>query len=163
MKKIRIFISHSSKDKTLARRLVQSIETRIDVQPTEIRCTSVKGYKLPVGVDTARKLKKEISHAEAVIGIITPHSMKSTYVLFELGAAWGLGIPTFPLLAKGAKTKDLPGLLKGLNVARLTKRSETMQTLDDLCGRTRLVERRDNDALLMAKIDKVVNQAKEKS
>ena len=157
---IRIFISHSSKDKVLAKHLVRAIEARMNIRRKEIRCTSVDGYRLPVGVNTARKLKKEISQAKAVVGIVTPHSLNSSYVLFELGAAWGLGIATFPLLAKGAKGKELPGPLAERNAARLTKRSETRQALDDLCSRTKIERKDDDKAGSRVLIDTIVKSAK---
>ena len=158
---IRIFISHSSKDRRLARCLVRAIETGVRIKSSEIRCTSVKGYRLPFGVHTAEQLKQEISQAEAVIGIVTPQSLKSSYVLFELGAAWGLRKTTFPLLAKGARVKDLPGPLHEYNAARLTKRNEVMQTLKDLCGRTRLESDNDDPALVEVAVKKVIKHAKD--
>jgi len=158
---IKIFISHSSKDKALARRLVRAIRTRVDIQSNEIRCSSVQGYRLPVGAHTASRLKEELTQSVVVIGIITPYSLKSSYVLFELGAAWGLGIATFPLLAKGAKVRDLPGPLCERNVARLTNSSETIQALDDLWRLTGLDRRDENDALLNSEVKKVVKHAKD--
>jgi hypothetical protein len=140
--------------------MIRAIEAGVKIESTEIRCTSVKGYGLKVGVHTAKQLKQEITEAEAIIGIVTPHSLSSSYVLFELGAAWGIGKPTFPLLAKGAKVEDLPGPLRERNAARLTKRNETLQALNDLCTLTNLESKNDNLALLDDTVKKVKKHAK---
>jgi hypothetical protein len=96
---VRVFISHSSQDLKVAKALVEVLEVALSLESNDIRCTSVPGYKLNTGEHTSVQLQKEISGAEVIIGIVTTNSMQSSYVLFELGASWGLNKPTFPLLA----------------------------------------------------------------
>jgi len=65
------------------------------------------------------------------LGVVTPKSRVSSYVMFELGASWGAVIPTFPLLAKGAKFSDLPGPLAEQNGLNLAQDSDIHKMLED--------------------------------
>src|SRR5947209_5685917 len=86
--KTKIFISHSSADESLASALVDLLLSSILLEDSDIRCTSVPGHKLPVGSDFASTLRDDIGESSVVIGLITPHALTSSWVLFELGATW---------------------------------------------------------------------------
>jgi hypothetical protein len=45
-------------------------------------------------------LRSNLAGAELVIGLLSPGTTESNYVLVELGAAWGQDVTTFPLLAR---------------------------------------------------------------
>jgi hypothetical protein len=109
-----IFVSHSSKDADLAEAIVDLLRSALAINAKEIRCSSVDGYKLPGGVNTESKLREEVNAASVVIGLITPNSLASSYVMFELGARWGSGLFLVPLLA-GVRTHELNGPLSLLN------------------------------------------------
>ncbi|HEY1939379.1 MAG TPA: toll/interleukin-1 receptor domain-containing protein [Candidatus Angelobacter sp.] len=109
-----IFVSHSSKDANLAEAIVDLLRSALALNASEIRCSSVDGYKLPVGVNTESKLREEVNAATVVIGLITPNSLASSYVMFELGARWGSGLFLAPLLA-GVTPHELTGPLRLLN------------------------------------------------
>lgn len=109
-----IFVSHSSKDADLAEAIVDLLRSALALNAREIRCSSVDGYKLPVGVNTESELREEVNAARVVIGLITPNSLASSYVMFELGARWGSGLFLAPLLA-GVRSHELSGPLSLLN------------------------------------------------
>lgn len=111
-----IFISHSSRDSDVAEILIELLESALDLPSESIRCTSVDGYRLPGGVSTDESLRREVHNSEVLIGLVTPNSMESPYVLFELGARWGSDRSMFPVLTKGAEHEILGGPLEGLNV-----------------------------------------------
>ena len=129
---IRVFISHSSADKDIAKALTKLIRSAFTFSPAEIRCTSVDGYRLPTGASTDHQLRLESIEAESFIAILTPKSLESTYVLFELGARWGTKRPLFPLLAGGATPNDLREPLKALTARMSNSRNEMFQFLTDL-------------------------------
>lgn len=136
-----VFISHRHKDKELVAALIRLLDTAFDLDKTDLRCTSVPPYKLPAGERTSDRLKTEIARAKAVLGILTPDTKESQYVLFELGAAWGEDTVTFPLLAKGARPEDIPPPIYDRHPLKLTDPSDCHQLIDDLADGTKLRRR----------------------
>ena len=129
---IRLFISHSSDDVELARRLVTLFRTALNLSSSAIRCSSVDGYRLPGGVHTDEQLRREVHDAQAFIGIVSSSSVRSLYVLFELGARWGAGRQMIPLLAPGTAISVLGGPLAGLNALDASNPSQLHQLLSEL-------------------------------
>jgi len=127
-----IFISHSSQDADIAEALINLIRKAYNLSAERIRCTSVEGYKLPIGITTDEHLKKEIFSSKVFIGIITSHSVTSTYVLFELGARWGTTYPLLPLICDPIGTSLLDGPLKNINALKTTDPSDIHQFIYDL-------------------------------
>ena len=128
---IRIFISHSSHDIALAKILIELLEKALHPRSREIRCTSVDGYRMQSGAPTDQRLRAEVHDADLLIGIITPNSMKSAYVIFELGARWGAEKPMIPLLASGATPELLEGPLAGINAMDARYESQVYQLVED--------------------------------
>ena len=60
-----------------------------------------------------RRIKQEVDDAEALIVLLTPNSLHSTYAVFELGARWGAGLNLMPVLARGTSVKDFAPPLAG--------------------------------------------------
>jgi hypothetical protein len=102
---LEVFISHSSDDVDLAKAQVEALQIALMIPAGLIRCTSVDGYRLPLGADSDIFIKREVKSARCFIGLITPASWASAYVLFELGARWGADLPLLPLLAGIAPRK----------------------------------------------------------
>ncbi|MEM9271923.1 MAG: SUMF1/EgtB/PvdO family nonheme iron enzyme [Cyanobacteria bacterium P01_F01_bin.143] len=129
----RIFISHSHADQVIAKKLVDYLLAALTVGDADIRCTSVSGHKLPPGKNIEGQLKKEINGDIALIGILTQSSLRSQWVLFELGAAWGMGKLVIPVLGAGVKKEDLPGPLKGYIPVSIEDQ-EVAFALNDMIG-----------------------------
>lgn len=111
---MKIFISHSHKNRDAAKALVDFLLSGLSLDDADIRCTSVPGHQLRFGKTIAELLKGDINLAPAVIAMISTESQKADWVLFELGAAWGLGRAIFPVLGPGIEVRDLPGPLGNL-------------------------------------------------
>jgi len=95
-----VFISHSSKDAWIAQIIAEKI-TEIGATPwlddKELKAGDALGDKIKQGLNVCR---------EAVV-LITPHSVKSQWVLLEIGAVWGQKKRVTPILygvAHGALT-----------------------------------------------------------
>jgi len=128
-----VFISHSSKDADLALALIDLLKAGLALTADQIRCSSVDGYRLPVGVNTEGKLREEVNAAKVVVGLITPSSLSSYYVMFELGARWGANLFLAPLLA-GVKASQLSGPLSLLNALSASSDAQLHQLLGDIAN-----------------------------
>jgi hypothetical protein len=129
---MRIFISHSSHDQNLAEAVIDLLRSAMALASQDIRCTSVDGYRLPAGANTIEQLRLEVSNAEAFIGIISPASLQSAYVIFELGARWGRGTHMAPLLAPGMEAATLKGPLQGINALRADSPAQLHQLVAEV-------------------------------
>jgi len=154
--KVKIFISHSSLDEKIASSLIDVLEAAFIIKSENIRCTSVPGYKLPIGSQTSEILRNEIYQTELLLGILTVKSIKSSYVLFELGASWGIGRPIFPLLAGGVKSEILPGPLRESNALKIYNSSDCYQLIQEIETLVTL-ERRNNLSKISEKIQSLVS------
>ena len=54
---LKLFISHSSRDKSAVEALVELLRTALNLSAGEIRCTSLDGYSFPGGADTDEQLR----------------------------------------------------------------------------------------------------------
>ena len=137
MSPIEIFISHSHNDEDLVNILVKAINNNLYIPENAIRCSSLSGYKLDLGALPAEQLRVELKSAKLIIALITPYSQKSNWVLFELGASWGLGCNVIPLLVGGVGNQDLPGPLKetiGGQLSDLGILTQLMKQIGDQLG-----------------------------
>jgi TIR domain-containing protein len=129
---MKIFISHSSKDAAIAVALIDLLRDALNIPPDHIRCTSVNGYRLPGGADTEEQIRNELGDAAVFIGLITPDSLRSAYVLIELGARWWLREPLFLLLASGAGASSLRGPITNINALRCDDKAQVCQMLENI-------------------------------
>jgi hypothetical protein len=127
-----IFISHSSKDVKLAAALVELIRNALNISVKKIRCTSVDGFRLEAGKNVDEEIRKEVHGSKAFIGLITPVSIESAYVLFELGARWVLDLHLAPLLGSGADASYLRGPLSNRNALTCDEPAQIHQLIDEL-------------------------------
>lgn len=132
---ITIFISHAYKDQELARQVIGMLEAALHLPleqgKTVIRATSVPGHKANYGAHISTSLRDELVSSKVLIGLITPNSLGSNYVLFELGAAWGQQIRTVPLMV-GVGYDKLEGPLREVNALRLDEGSDSVSSLLEL-------------------------------
>lgn len=131
-----VFVSHRHKDQQLVKALVDLVTAAFGLSNADVRCTSVHPYTLKAGSRTPDRLKAEIARAKAVLGVVTPDTSGSSYVLFELGAAWGQDVMTFPLLAKGATMEHIPSPISDRHPLKLTDSDDCEQLIDDLADVT---------------------------
>ena len=130
--RVNLFVSHAHQDSDIAKRLVKAVDLAMHVPDGAIRCTSVEGYKLDLGSMPADILRRELVSADAVVAILTPHSLASQWVLFELGAAWLQVKRAIPLLAGNIRKEDLPGPLSSAAPRSLGSLTALVQFLDQV-------------------------------
>jgi hypothetical protein len=101
--------SHVASDTRQLELLVDFLLSALEIEYDAIRCTSVPGHQLPFGETISSRLKNDIHSSSAIFALLTPQSLCSNWVLFELGASWALGKVVVPILGLGLQTTDLPG------------------------------------------------------
>lgn len=124
-----IFISHSSKDELLVEALIVLFEKALGLDPKTIRASSIPGYKFDAGVDTDEEIRKELSSYKVVVGVLTPDSLISSYVLFELGSRWGQKLFIAPIFANGTAGRLVKGPLAGVNALSASTTADVHQFL----------------------------------
>lgn len=135
IEKINIFISHSSEDRIIAKGLADLLKYSIDKENLKIRCSSVNGYMLPVGTSIGEQLRKEIFVADIFLGLITRHSIVSTYVLFELGARWGVKRAIMPVVTHEKDYGFIKAPLSDYNVLNIGQTNHINQLLFDISNK----------------------------
>lgn len=160
MQEIDVFISHSSNDADMASALIELIRSALSLDASRIRCTTVDGYRLPTGASTDHSLRIEIHGSKAFIALITPVSIESTYVLFELGARWGAEKPLLPLIARGATSKELKGPLGAINALSCDELPQMHQFIEDLSQVLSITPQK--PAVYTRHIDKVLEESSKK-
>lgn len=137
-KTMTLFISHSSADASIAEGLVELIRSSLSIPPKEIRCTSVDGYRLPAGAASDEQLRSEVFGSNAFVALLSPASMRSTYVMFELGARWGSNQYLAPILVGGTKATDLKAPLSAIHAINGASESDLHQFIEDLGQRLKV-------------------------
>ncbi len=135
---VRIFISHSTQDARIAGALVNCIEACLVVPEMSIRCTSSPGYRLSPGEITDEVLRSNLEDCAIVIGLLTQSSLSSTYVIMELGAAWGLKKTTCVLLDSQVPSSELLGPFARANVAYLDSEDHITSLIEKISETTDL-------------------------
>ena len=128
---MKVFISHNSNDVEIATLFIELLRKALRLSSEEIRCTSVDGYRMQAGAPIDDRLRAEVHDAQLLIGLITPNSLGSAYVIFELGARWGAEKPMIPLLASGVTPEHLEGPLAGINALDSRDDGQVYQLLED--------------------------------
>jgi TIR domain len=124
---LEIFISHASEDKDAASSFISLLRSALQIGPEKIRCTSVEGYRLPAGTNFNDQLRKEVLEAKVLLALLSPESLKSTYMLFELGARWGAEKFLAPVLIKGSTQSLLEQPLSVIHAISSSSESDVSQ------------------------------------
>lgn len=97
----KVFVSHSSKDKTIVDAFVDKVfRLGIGISPEEIFCTSLEDLRIKNGEDIRHHIHENILGCEYAFLLISDNYFKSAICQNELGAVWvsdaKVKIYTFP-------------------------------------------------------------------
>ena len=96
----RVFISHREVDAKLAKSLIDVLVVGTPIDGDRILCASVAGHKLQYGKTIATQLRQEIQNKPIFVALLTQNALKSSWVTFELGAAWAMNVTVIPILGR---------------------------------------------------------------
>lgn len=110
-----VFISHAELDKDFANEIVTLIEF---IGVKAILCTSVDGYRIPLGHDIIEYLREQFSNYNLFVIILHTHNYyMSPFCLNEMGAAWALKTKYFSVLASDFGFEEMTGVVNNKDVA----------------------------------------------
>jgi hypothetical protein len=127
----KLFISHAHDDEKLTRNIVKLLEICFPVDSEKILCTSDASKGLAIGDDIAEALRKELTNSKIVMCILTRHSLRSSWVLMELGFGWGAGKILLPLLF-GVEPSEVPGPYKNLILGKGTLSADWKKGIEQI-------------------------------
>lgn len=154
---IKIFISHSSSDRDLVDLITNLLTGALEINTEEIRCTSIPGFQLRSGSHTSTQLRNEIEDCSVLIGVLTPNSMESFYVMFELGAGWGLGKMVIPICGPTFEFRALRAPLNEIHGIKWTEKAQWFQLIDELSSTLSISKKA--SSRISSLIDKVVEHS----
>lgn len=114
---LRIFASYSSEDRWFATLLLDRLANHPHVSVFATQNLSAAG-------DYRRRLKEELRAAGAFVVLLSPRSVRSNWVLYELGAAWALGTPIVAVLTDPAVRSKIPVEAHQLSVVHIADPKE---------------------------------------
>ncbi len=127
-KPYRVFISHATSDKWIAKTICEKIELRGAETFRDDR--DIHG-----GDDIPEEIRRQINLAKEVIVILTPDSVNRQWVTLEIGAAWGRSNKTrIIILMCHVAVDPIPDLIKSKKALHL---NEIDQYLADLSERVK--------------------------
>ncbi len=100
----RVFISHSHQDNEL----VRDIARRLHDAGFE---TSVDFAQIASGAEFRRQVRERLSQSSVILILVTPASLRSPWIMTELGMAEALGREVIPVTV-GLSPQDLPAPLQ---------------------------------------------------
>jgi hypothetical protein len=100
-----IFLSYAMADSEQAYKLQNLLSQQLN---SKIFTTD----SLSAGENWVPKLKRALSECDLFIVVLSPNSIGSKWVLYELGAAWGLGKPIIPVVTHPEILSNIPLVLR---------------------------------------------------
>jgi len=106
----KLFISHAKEDEAIVSEMINLLEA-MGLTPSQIFCSSIEGYGVPLGKDFLDTLKKEISNNVLVLFILTNNFYESHFCLCEMGASWVLTNEQIPIIVPPFTFEGIEGVL----------------------------------------------------
>jgi len=155
---MKVFVSHSSADKQIAETFIDLLRAALPLSAKDIRCTSVDGYKLTAGTNSDEQLRQEVFEAQAFIALLSPTSIQSIYVIFELGARWGANRYLAPVMVAGLTPSAFKAPLSSIHAVMGTSEGDLYQLVETLSKQLDVVP--ENPAAYARALTAFVNASK---
>jgi hypothetical protein len=123
---VRVFVSHSSRDRWIARQLDKELRAIASVE------TFLDERNIAGGDRITDSVRAEIKRCDEMVVIFSSASQESDWVKAEIGAAWGLEKRIIVLLDK-LSPKDVPQIVADYKAFDL---NDTEDYLKDVRSRT---------------------------
>jgi hypothetical protein len=136
LKRLRLFVSHSSADAELARGLQRELDQWF-LGTVESFNSSERGSLAP-GDPWLEEIESNLRSADALIALMTPAGLRSPWVNFEAGAVWlREGSTVIPCCAGQSRKGSLPppySYLQALDLDAAADIESLFELISKLCG-----------------------------
>jgi hypothetical protein len=106
----RMFVCHAKSDIEATSEIVDALEGALELQTGTLVASSLPGYAADVRGEG--DLHATLTGATLMLALFTERSTYDPEFVFELGAAWALGIDVLPLLLGATSETDVPWPLR---------------------------------------------------
>jgi hypothetical protein len=127
----RISVSHSSRDRALADRLIRLLRLGTDLSGQQVFYTSGTGTSVPAGENFVDYIRSQLWNTALVVQLITPSFLQSGFCMCELGAVWVSQAASFPIAVPPVTHRGLSGVLGSVQVEILDQHGVTIDRLHD--------------------------------
>jgi hypothetical protein len=129
-----IFLSHASADNALADLFHKTLIVG-GVEAGRIFYSSAREAGVPTGQDIGTYLRQSLRDAGLVIALLSSTFLARPMCLMELGGAWTLGTPTYPIVVPSLTREDATGQIGNVRMGVLSTEAEVGDFFDELHGR----------------------------
>lgn len=138
---VKIFISHSSKDRSVVESFINSIlRLGCGLQPTDVLCSSIEATGIKTGKDIRNYLHKQLLFCDYVFFMISDNYLNSSICLNEMGGAWVLDKEVKPFLFPKSDFSDMGWLYEISKGAKLNNDEALDELRDELLDKYKLIE-----------------------
>ena len=130
----KIFISHASADRKLADLLRDTLVLG-GIPGNRIFYSSSRATGIPSGTDVRAHLRLELQQAGLVIELISATFLTRPICLLELGAAWALEKPTYPIVVPPLTRDQAVAKIGDVHMGQLGSPEDIDDVFDELHGR----------------------------
>lgn len=128
----KLFISHAGTDIKMIEEIVSFFEF-LGFDETNMICSSVDGYRIPLGADIYDYLRQQYLESELfIIFIHSPSYYQSAACLNEMGAAWVMRTEHCSILLPGFDFSDMKGAVKPTNIAIKPGNADAKSRMNEL-------------------------------
>ena len=128
-KELLLVVMHSSQDEALAEAISDLLKSALGLVSGQIRRHSEGHW--PAGTKSQAAFPEELKASKLVVGLITPRSLASSSLMFDLGARWGAGLPVTLLLAE-VRPDDLAGALHFVDTQIIVDETSLQQFIESV-------------------------------
>lgn len=134
----KLFISHAHADKDLAS-LLHEVLVLGGVPSDRIFYSSQRGTGIPTGADVRATLHQSLTGAGLVIELLTKTFFTRPMCLMELGGAWALETPTYPIVVPPLTRAEAIDIIGNLQMGVLDPSGDVDEIFDELQERVAAV------------------------
>ena len=130
----KIFISHASADRKLADLLRDTLVLG-GIPRNRIFYSSSRATGIPSGTDVRAHLRSELKQAGLIIELISATFLTRPMCLLELGAAWALEKPTYPIVVPPLTRSQAGAKIGDVHMGQLGSSGDIDDVFDELHDR----------------------------